>query len=296
MKKIQLIVMGRLEHRALAGALERAMWGEVADPPRVTNALPTETNEPASKTPDGGMRTIMLKLVDEVIKLLLGRGVAPVSDDTLLLIVGDMEMYYLDRPHELMNGFGEVMNERLATLSDADQTFVRGALSERCSYHLFRPMVEALFFGDPQALSGAGVAAKHPPLLKRQDVEEFESVDPLFLIECQRENRFQYDHGATWWRHERHPKGYLTHLARRPGSLGYNEAHRGAIALRGLCWGTVIGTQPSPFLRALFEDLADWLGLPSPLGPPDLALPPPPTALGSAPDRLLRNLTAPLGG
>lgn len=296
MRRVQLIVMGLLEHKALASTLERAMLGVIASEPLFTNALPTVSAEPASRPPDVGRRSNlqMLRLADEVAKLLLGGGVAPVSADTMLLIVGDVELIYLDRSAALMDSFHEAMEEVLSRHGAPARQVLRAALQDRCSYHLFRPMVEASFFGDAAALHLAGVSRATLPRLKGDDVEEFESVDPLWLPECQKQNALHHAQRATWWRHERHAKHYLTHLASRPGGTGYNEGKKGAEALRTLHWPTVVNTQPSPYLRALFDDLADWLGVPNPLGPTDPTHPRPPTALCRDPGRLLRNIPATL--
>ena len=295
MKKVKLIVTGKLEHEALKGTLECAMLGGVAAPPRVINALPAEVSEPASRPPGRGSRTNanMLKLANQVVKLMLGLGVDPVPEDTLLLIIGDVEMYYLDQPHELTISFQESMNVVAADRSEEDQLLLRGALGTRCSYHLFRPMVEATFFGDAQALRRAGVGTANRPQLKHADVEEFECDDLAWLPFCTNENDRKAAMGHDWWRHERHAKEYLIHLAdSRRGGLGYST-NRGITALSRLDFPTVVNSQPSPYLRALFDDLADWLGVPNPLGPTNPLLPRPPTALCTDPGRLLRNIPTP---
>ena len=83
---------------------------------------------------------------------------------------------------------------------------------------------------------------------------------------------------------------FLSALVRANRAI--DEAAQGkadVAALSVIDWPTVTNTEPSPFLRALFDDLAGWFGVSSPLGQ---GIPSPLTSLTpkSPPDRWLRNL------
>lgn len=128
-------------------------------------------------------------------------------------------------------------------------------------------------------------------LVHPTDVEQFETNDPAWLPTCALENQTKQSvSGYTWWRHERHPKHYLEHLAAR-GDVTYDETRQGKEALSSLDWQRVPRcSSDAPVVRALFEDLSDWFGIQNPLGSGDVhaslfpAKTVPPTAL------LLRNV------
>lgn len=292
---VQLIVTGDSEQLTLAKALGACFSANSRGEP--VSWCPTiKIDEPAKSrlfpihqvpAPNG----LMMKLAESLSAVTEPTAPGQPPPD-LLLVIGDIEINNLGNEQSLIEHLQAAVPLMLAKRSPSEQASLSIALRERCSYHLFRPMVEATFFGDAEALKVAGVSNKHQPMLNGVDIEEFESVDPVWLPKCQEQNLRHHKH-APWWRHERHAKEYLIHLAGRPGGLGYNERKRGADALRTLHWPTVVNSQPSPYLRALFDDLADWLGVPSPLGPTDPTLPRPPTALCPDPGRLLRNIPAP---
>jgi hypothetical protein len=121
-------------------------------------------------------------------------------------------------------------------------------LQKLASFHLLVPMAESYLFGERGAIVRAGGVPEFH--LKNDDVEEFETDDP------------------DWTANVRHPKEYLRELVRRkdPATV-YRETGGGANALRTLAWQTVVqGHGPAASLCALVEDLADALGVPSPLG------------------------------
>ena len=160
-----------------------------------------------------------------------------------------------------------------------------GMVRERCSFHLFAPMLETYFFGEPAALRRAGTSAQ--PQLLSPDVEAFETNDPAWLPTCRDENARRADI-APWWRHERHPKHYLEHLVERDGGF-YTETAGGVRALRELDWNQTTATG-SAFARALFEDLASSLGVPNPQGPGPTAAETWPTPSTRPEQLVLRNL------
>jgi len=151
-----------------------------------------------------------------------------------------------------------------AETPDADR--VREALHVRCSFHLLVPLSEAYFFGEPAALTRAGVRLGVPIHRTGTDVEEFATNDPAFLPRALQKNAEMAGRGYLWWREERHPKRYLEFLVECSGGL-YQETEGGARALEALDWPIVgAGSGTVPFIRALFKDLSDALGIASPLG------------------------------
>jgi hypothetical protein len=292
---VQLIVTGDLEQLALVNALS-SVFPQAGSGARVDWRPAIKIEEPAKSrlrpihqvdAPNG----LMMKLAESLRTVNLPNPPGRPPPD-LLLVIGDVELNNLYNERSLIEHLQAAVPLMLTKRSPREQASLTAALRDRCSYHLFRPMMEATFFGDPDALRRAGVGAAERPRRTQPDVEEFESDDPVWLPRCATENARKAAMGHDWWRHERHAKEYLIHLANRPGCLGYNERKRGADALSRLNFSAVVNTQPSPYLRALFDDLADWLGVPNPLGPTDPALPRPPTALCADPGRLLRNIPA----
>jgi hypothetical protein len=172
---------------------------------------------------------------------------------------------------------------------DLARSEARALLREKCSFHLLCPMVESYFFGDPSALTAAGVPPTEQPTLVHSDVEQFETNDPAWLQDCLRKNQEKASH-SPWWREERHPKHYLDHLTQRGGVM-YEETRDGKAALAGIAWEKVLSDhQNTLILRSLFKDIAEWFDSANPIavGATHPSLFPAP---GSKPDdRLLRNL------
>lgn len=294
MARVKLIVTGKMERRALHTALRRCFpderMGEAVawDEPRMVNEVTTHRLEPlgAQSKPSSAMDTLANAMVMEAI---IGkRQQEPPAD--LVVAICDVELGNLDREAIVLSHLRAALERSLAGYESATRERYRRRLREVCSFHFLRPMAEAVFFGDIAALALAGVdVTAHPPRLRIQDVEQFESVDPAWMPSCAVENERQAGRGIVWWRQERHPKRYLGHLVERSGTKVYDELDQGVTALRGLAWSRVTNTQPSPLLRALFEDLACWFGAPNPLGE---GAPSPLTSLSSQSpaDRWLRNL------
>lgn len=128
-------------------------------------------------------------------------------------------------------------------------------------------MVEGYFYGDEDALVRAGVARGVNLHLVHPDPECFETRDPAWLPECQERNRKKSAKGMRWWREEMHAKRYLEHLVARNGGDGYREVDGGVRAFQDLAWRDLssVATEIA-FARALFGDLADFLGVENPLG------------------------------
>lgn len=290
MALIQLLVTGDTEQRALVEALSAAL-PQTRDGDRVIWAPAMQMREPARKplqpyrgTPAAGMVKVAQKMLEALgSKTYLGQR------PDLVLAIGDVELHNMNKETLLVTHLRAALQREATQHTPATV----GLLRARCAYHLLRPMVEASFFGDAATLGRAGVAPAHQnPPLRARDVEEFETVDqnPDWRSFCAARNAIHTT--EPWWRQERHPPSYLHHLTRREGGPPYRKLEGGVNALRSLPWVDVIDTEPSPYLRALFDDLAAWFGAPSPLRP---ALTPAPLA-PTHPDatapaaRLLRNL------
>jgi hypothetical protein len=136
----------------------------------------------------------------------------------------------------------------------------RWFLRERCSFHLLRPMAEALFFGEPAALQrAAGNGVKLPPVHfdpSVRDIEAFQTDDPTYLAK---------PHGEAPWakvNRRRHPKHYLSYLLDPTGSVlrPYRETKHGKRALEQLDWHTIVAPSGhARMVRALVDDIADML-------------------------------------
>ena len=131
---------------------------------------------------------------------------------------------------------------------------------EQCSFHLFRPMTEAYFFGDATALQRAGVSRPHQ-LPAGLDLENFRTIDQEFLALPSGTSPDMPDR-------EFHPKCYLRYLCdptltdRR---RRYRETAQGVAALGSLDWSDVLGPSPHcPFLHAFLDDLGEPLNNPLP--------------------------------
>lgn len=286
MPSVQLIVTGVTERQALPDALRAALpttrAGEL-----VVWRPPVQIDEPTMfrLSPLGRPAGLVMKLAQKLVVTLGGVSPGETPPD-LVLAVGDLELNNLDQAPLYLAHLRAALAIELLKHPDA-----AAPLRSRCSVHLLSPMVEASFFGDSDTLGRAGVApADRAPPLTSRDVEAFECFDPHPDWALRRASG-QARNGAHW-RHERHAADYLTHLTGRPNATRYGKTSTGVAALSALPWVDVIDTEPSPYLRALFDDLAAWFGTPSPLRP---ALTPAPLA-PTHPDatapaaRLLRNL------
>ncbi|MEO5726133.1 MAG: hypothetical protein ABI134_27410 [Byssovorax sp.] len=184
----------------------------------------------------------------------------------LVVVIDDVELGNLGQEAVIVEHFRKALTRKLDKYETGTRERYHLLLRQRCSFHLLRPMVESYLFGDEGALLVAGVSAGVKPLLVSSDVEQHETHDPAWLPTCHAENERRRAI-APWWRHELHPKHYLGHLTRR-SSVFYEETDHGKRALQGLAWAGVPKLpEEAPILRSLFEDLADWFGVASPLGP-----------------------------
>ena len=217
----------------------------------------------ADAEPSTAMMNLAKAMVAEVIA---GRTGVPAD---LVIVIDDVELDNLGQEQIVAHHFRNAVRaelERRKENSDM-RTHERNVqrVRECCSFHVLRPMPESYFFGDPLALKRAG-AMQSPILLDKSDVEKFEAADPIWLPTCHAANQKHAASGRYWWRQELHPKEYLAHLVGRDDPVGYSETVHGAAALASLDWPNVpkvVGD--ATFARALFQDIADWFYMESPM-------------------------------
>ena len=270
---IKLIVTGDMEKLALVDALKKLFPAERAIAHGLTE--PVEWDKPrklhgatsfrlSALTPDKGPGTQMANLAQAMFdEAIAGKTGTPAD---LVIVIDDVELGNLGQEVMIAQHFRGALETKLATFSNiSTQQRYRTILQQKCSFHLLKPMVESYLFGDELALAAAGVAAEVMPLLRHEtDVEQFESVDPLWLPDCQFENEQRKRHNP-WWRHELHPKAYMEHLSGRSGGE-YDETMHGKAALAALDWRKVVKVAAdAPIICALLEDLSDWFGCPNPI-------------------------------
>lgn len=270
MARIKLIVTGDMEKAALHESLQRVFPAQrlcengtdhedvVWDTPRKLDCATTHQLVHGAKlsTP---MPALVQAMFSEV-----GPGKKGSPAD-LVVVIDDVELGNLGQEAIVIDHFRRAVNDKLATCTPVEQQRYRLLLQQKCSFHLLRPMVESYLFGDAAALVASGVPVNETPRLVSTDVEQFETDDPAWLPACHTENARPRP-GVPGWRHELHPKHYLEHLTGR-GPVVYDETTHGKRALLDLDWAGVPKLPvETPFVRSLFEDLADWFGVPNPLG------------------------------
>lgn len=271
MATIRLIVTGDVEELALHESLRRVFGDARHDgeeviwaPPRKLHSATSRRLALSERSPRP-MQALARAMLDEV---LIGKRGTPAD---LVLVIDDVELDNVDQEAVIAEHFkkalAEVLAARLKEHSLQAGERYRDRVRECCSFHLLRPMVESYFFGDGDTLRSIGVQSE--PLVRHTDVERFEvtDVDPGWLEECRLDNQRQ-QHQRPWWRRECHPKHYLEHLLQRQREpIFYDEVLHGEPALKRLAWERVPKVGPDcTIARCLFEDLADWFGVPSPLG------------------------------
>lgn len=277
MTRVQLVVTGDLEKLAMSASLERALRGAGADvhflaPFKVDGGTTTRLPPPSEgqMTPRA-IERLANALVTQA--LLAPSKSQPVPD--LVIGIDDLELGNHDQPEVVVKWLRRAVQENIAarypSMDAAERA--REALRCRCSFHLLVPLAESYFFGESDALRRAGVAPGTPVHLVGTDVEAFETDHPEFMPIAAARNAVKAAQGMAWWREERHPKRYLEFLLERSDNTAlYDETVQGVAALRTLEWSTVGAAREGVlFVRALFEDISDLLGINNPLGPGTLS-------------------------
>lgn len=226
MKRVQLVVTGKCEqslHVSLRQLFPELDWPE----PIFANSFTSTTlAEPIPR----GLRTTLDKFAET-----LARNVDQ-DDETFVIGVDDVEA---NEPEEIVAALRGAVERTLQqqASSAARRGRLAQRLTERCSFHLLRPMVEAYFFAAPPALTRAGVV-RPSRFDTTADVERFEVVDEEAPIEARR-----------------HPKRYLRFLT----NDAYRETRGGRAALESLEWDQVLARELHvAAVRSLINDIADF--------------------------------------
>jgi len=270
MARIKLIVTGDMEKLALHKSLRRFFPNErdgqevIWDQPRKTQCATSYQLSPL-QTDNSNLSTAMKQLAQAMLdEALVGKKGKPAD---FVVVIDDVELGNLGQENVIAAHFKNAVRQKFNKYKDKYNTKTiqryQDILRHKCSFHLLKPMVESYLFGDTNALRVAGVPKGESPKLVHIDVEQFETNDPIWLPTCIMENAKRQQ---PWWHHECHPKHYLEHLTER-GQIFYDETTNGKNALEGLAWRKVPKcADDTPFIRSLFEDIADWFDIPNPLG------------------------------
>lgn len=271
-RRIKLIVTGDLEHRALHLALQRAFpqngaGAEVKfETPRKISSF---TSAKLAALPPDARFELTSKGKKQPVVLMAEALLVEAQNCDLAVAIDDLELANQDQPSIVIDLLRRAVQQTILDkkLTPSEESRIREQARKVCSFHLLDPMIEAYFYGDVASLYGKDRPLVQPtrPQLVDPNVENFETDDPTFLPLATEKNNAMSSEGYPWWRHERHPKYYLEHLAARSGN-SYDEVTEGKAILGGLDWPSVPeGPASVPFLRSLFQDLADALGVPNPL-------------------------------
>src|SRR5581483_364423 len=97
-------------------------------------------------------------------------------------VVEDLELVNDHQPELVVQVFRDAVARHIDSNWPSLNTRQRvyATVRERCSFHLFRPMPEAYFFGEPAALQRAG-AVQSAQLPEVVDLEQFRTIDSGFL-------------------------------------------------------------------------------------------------------------------
>jgi hypothetical protein len=272
--RVRLVVTGDMERLSLGSSLARSLQAaganvrfeaafKVSGGAMTTNPLPDPSNRLLPiPTP---IQRMARALVTETVS-----GPSGTRPD-LVIGVDDLELANAHQPGVvtawLRRALHDEIEARFPSYPSQDAAnHVREALRSRCSFHLLVPLAEGYFFGEPAAVTRAGVAPGVAVHRLGADVEDFATDDPGFLPLTEARNAEMTVRNYPWWREERHPKRYLDFLVQRSGGI-YDETRGGRAALETLDW-PLVGAAPgaAQFARALFEDLSEALGIENPLG------------------------------
>lgn len=260
--RVGLIVTGRCEHRALSGSLQRVF-------PEATFSV--LSREPLDSFTSADLREMPESRAPDSLRIFAERLVAAVEDDDppdLVVAIDDLELVNAPHPELVAQRVRDAVHAHLQShswTSMGAQEKVTQLVRKRCSFHLLAPMVEAYLFAEPAALTRAGATrpARVDPAI---DLEDFVTDDPDYLGHPPMPHRQRLKSWAIDGR-ARHPKHYLRFLCdpADPYTQRYRESVGGAAALRELAWPQVFAhAERVRLARALFEDLADGLGVPHP--------------------------------
>lgn len=270
--RVALIATGQLEYRALDTALSQ-LFPRVEFVSLPANRGPLDgftsglvSNSDAARNDTTSVRKLAAQVVSSV-----EPGQPRSGRFDFAFLIEDLELVndgHLERVVELVR---EAVSAHVRSSFPAPhRADVFDRVKRTCSFHLLRPMVEAYFFGDSDALARARIQ-RQPQLDSARDFEQLLVTDPEYLEVADDNEKLKAHHGGAGDR-ARHPKSYMTYLCdpqlakKRP----YRETHEGVAALEQLNWQRVIqaAAMNCPFLSAMLDDLAwaveqplDWVTL-----------------------------------
>ncbi|MCP4347360.1 MAG: hypothetical protein GY795_17785 [Desulfobacterales bacterium] len=261
---VQLIITGSMERIALSKALGKAF-------PEI-NFLPSEfengfTSFDILNTPYNVKPRSAELPIDKLAKRLVTavfpgkRRDKPVD---MAIAIDDLELENIHQPDAVVNHFRDAVERYINSQIDlVKQNNSRQIIRERCSFHLFVPMTEAYFFGDPDAIVRAKRLRPSSVSGRITDVEQFQVTnDQVYLTTPE---------GEIYWANKmdkraQHPKCYIKYLCDPKGVLGekngYRETHNGVSALKDIDWNSVCCNKTHvKFLRSLFDDISKRFNL-----------------------------------
>ncbi len=259
MAVVALIPTGKLEHLALGPALARLFPDHdfVVRPPEVNldgftsldvSAFLKEDAHPVADT----LEELAKMLVNAIFPGRKGEHV------DFAYVIEDLELVNRGQPDLVIRLFRDAVANCLE-LTWPGNAQRRDAVRDKCSFHLFSPMTEAYFFGEPAALQRAGASAP-PSAAVHPDLEQFHTTDGAYLAAP------EHDRLTSPRLREHHPKSYLHYLCDSTLSdkkRKYRETKNGVAALSTLAWNQVMQNQPHcPFLHAFMDDLSEALSGP----------------------------------
>ncbi len=255
--RVGLLVTGKCEAKALDASLERIFPDARFE---VLDRIESFTSADLRDVPELEVPTTLAKFASSI--------VAAVEDEPpdLVMAIDDLELVNAPHPALVAQRVRDAVERHLEChewLSAATRQKVMQRVRQRCSFHLFAPMIEAYFFAEPDALGRAGATQPARLDASRTDLEDFLTDDPEYL---RHPNVPHQQKRKSWAITERaqHPKHYLRFLCEpsNPHTERYVETRGGANALGKLAWGHVFAHADRVRLaRSLFEDIADGLGV-----------------------------------
>ncbi len=261
MAVVALIPTGSMEHLALAPSLGRIFPDHtfvVLPPERHMDGFTSCDLSQSSIPNPNQIPTTLQNLVTTLVNAIFpGRRGVRID---FAYVVEDLELFNYAHPEIALEQFREAVRQCVETQwpQQAEPRF--NEVRQRCAFHLFRPMTEAYFFGDLEALNRARVR-RTPQLPVDVDLEQFRTIDQTYL-ELPPNTKNIKDMPQR----EIHPKSYIQFLCDPTLSvkeLRYRETHNGKDALESLNWELVL-QHPSrcPFLTAFLNDLCEALNCP----------------------------------
>ncbi|MHB8873513.1 MAG: hypothetical protein ACYC8T_07490 [Myxococcaceae bacterium] len=291
MNEVRFLVTGECERGGLAESFQRCFGSTGASFSVARCPAQSFTSSPLTEPPSSRARDTIdkfaISLLEEVHE----------HPDALVVGVDDLELQNdpLETVAAIRAAISRGMEIRWSSLNARNR--VADRMREYCSFHLLVPMVEAYFFGEPEALERAGAVRRSLFDCVSSDPEQFQVEDAEYLAapETTPESEPNPERRKRSWAKKvalrrLHPKLYLKFLCSPDDPFGahYRETRGGVEALRMLAWARVISNGDHvQFARALFADIADFLGTPAPFPG---AEPEATSRFAQRRDRVLRNI------